>query len=101
MTAHQVIVAERKDLSSITVVCLSEKCGARTSFDIARPRDPMEKGAGRVPESCPSCDEPFGHNAVSALRALASFHRSAAEAEASKQVAFQFEIRDEVGHASE
>jgi hypothetical protein len=96
MTAYHVVVAERKDLAVVTIVCPNPKCGAATSIDVSRQQELMDKSAGKIPESCPSCDESFGHEAVAALRSLAAFHRGAIAAEGNKGPTFRFEIKTDL-----
>ena len=93
MTAYRVIVAERKDLPSITVICPT--CGTRTSFDRLEEENlPPSGDRRRIPKHCASCESPFGDYVMDALRGLAAFYRAsrAAEGKAGKPI-FQFEIR--------
>jgi hypothetical protein len=84
MTAYRVVVAERKDIGSVTVVC--GECKAEVSVDAE---------TARVPISCPSCGLEYGEAAKGALEALGTFHRMATRAEthsAGKPV-FRFHIK--------
>jgi hypothetical protein len=83
--AYRVVVAERKDIAAITLICA--ECGAELSLT-------ME--TARVPEYCPSCQMIYGLAAREALVAFGRFHRAAATAEehAEKPV-FRFTIKQE------
>lgn len=81
--AYRVLVAERKDIGTVTVVCA--ECSAEVSFD-AR--------TARVPLACASCGREYGENTREALTAFGRFHRFAATVEehAGKPI-FQFSIK--------
>jgi DNA-directed RNA polymerase subunit RPC12/RpoP len=81
--AYRAVVAERKDIAVVTVIC--EDCGAGVSVDI--------RTAG-VPYACPSCGKGYNENTTTALTALGRFHRAAATAEeqAGKPI-FRFDIK--------
>lgn len=81
--AYRVVVAERKDIAVVTIVC--PECGSEVSLA-------ME--TARIPESCPSCEMVYRLPVRDALAALGRFHRSAATAEehAEKPI-FRFQIK--------
>jgi hypothetical protein len=80
--AYRVVVAERKEIAMVTIIC---DCGARLAY-------PVETAI--IPSACGSCNKLYGHNERNALAALGKFHREAAAAEASLgREVFQFEIK--------
>jgi uncharacterized protein (UPF0212 family) len=82
--AFRVVVADRKDVEVVTIVC--PECGAELSIAI--------QTAG-IPESCPSCQMQYTKVMVDGLVALGRFHRNAAIAE--EQIGksiFRFAIKD-------
>ena len=81
--AYRVVVAERKEIAIVTVIC--EECSVEVSVDV---------GTAGIPHSCPSCGKGYNENATTALTALGRFHRSAATAEeqAGKPI-FRFTIK--------
>lgn len=81
--AYRVVVAERKDIASVTVVC--EDCGSEVSVSTA---------TAKIPHWCPSCERQYDENVREALTALGRFHRlgAAAEEHAGKPI-FRFNIR--------
>ena len=82
--AYRVVVAERKDIAVVTVVC--PKCGSEVSL-------PIETAL--APESCPSCNRPYGDNVLGALAGLARFQQRSNEAEQdAKKPIFKFSIRE-------
>ena len=85
MTAvYRVLVAERKDIGAVTVVC--GECKSEVS---------VHAETATVPVSCPSCGMEYGEAAREALKALGTFHRMATKAEthsAGKPV-FRFQIK--------
>jgi hypothetical protein len=83
MTAYRVVVAERKEILVVSILC--GECGCEISIDA---------GAARVPSRCPSCERRYSPHIMSALEALGTFHRDAATAEEqSKKPVFRFHIR--------
>jgi predicted RNA-binding Zn-ribbon protein involved in translation (DUF1610 family) len=68
--AYRVVVADRKDVEVVTIVC--PECGAELSLKIA---------TARLPEYCPSCQLVFRIPIPEALSALGRFQRAAATAE--------------------
>lgn len=81
--AYRVVVAERKDISIVSVIC--EECGTIIC---------LKMETARIPESCGSCGKPYPEKTRSALAALGRFHREAATAEqATGKAIFQFEIK--------
>ena len=81
--AYRVVVAERKDIVFVTVVC--EECGSEVSINAE---------TANVPDACPSCNKPYGDNVKTALAGLGRFHRYASTAEnhAQKPI-FRFSIK--------
>lgn len=84
--AYRVVVAERKDMEAVTVIC--PECNSEVSVLI---------GKSLAPEGCPSCRRPYGENVLAALAGLARFQQrgNAAETAAGKPV-FKFSIREAV-----
>lgn len=81
--AYRVVVAEREDIATVTVVC--EKCGSEVSL-IAE--------TAVVPVACPSCGREYGKTITEALVAFARFHRFAKGAEElSAKPLFRFNIK--------
>jgi hypothetical protein len=82
--AYRVVVAERKEVAEITIVC--PECGAALSIEV--------ETAG-VPESCPSCQMRYTKTMVDGLVALGRFHRNAtiAEEQIGKPI-FRFAIKE-------
>jgi hypothetical protein len=68
--AYRVVVADRKDVEAVTIVC--PECGAELS---------LMAMTARLPEYCPSCQMRYKVPMVDALAALGRFHRAAATAE--------------------
>ena len=86
MTAYRVVVAHRADLVNVTLIC--DECGAAVTINI--------ETVG-IPEQCSCCGVRVNENALTALAALARFHRTArlAEEQAEHQEhLFRFEIRE-------
>ncbi len=83
MTAYRAIVAERKDIATVTVLC--EKCSSELSIDAE---------SANIPESCPCCGREYDGEARTALTAIIRFHKSAKSAEerTGKRL-FQFTIK--------
>ena len=81
--AYRVVVAERKDIATVTLVCAF--CEAEVSLLIEK---------ALAPDACPSCRKPYGDNVLSALAGLARFHQRAAEAEQGKRSIFKFCIHE-------
>ncbi len=81
--AYRVVVADCKDIRTLTIVC--PECGSEVSLSIE---------TARVPEYCPSCQMQYSLQMREAMGALGRFHRAATAAEeiASKPV-FRFSIR--------
>ena len=81
--AYRVVVADRKDIGTVTLVC--SECGSEVSLSIE---------TARVPEYCPSCQMQYNLPMREAMAALGRFHRSATAAEeiAAKPV-FRFSIK--------
>ena len=83
--AYRVVVAERKDIAAVTVICA--ECGSEMSMD-AR--------TAKVPYSCSCCGREYGENTRQALTALGRFHRFAAtEEEHAEKPVFRFTIKQE------
>jgi hypothetical protein len=83
--AYRVVVAERKDIATVTVVC--PECEAEVSLKIA---------TAKVPEYCPSCEMRYRLPIGEALAALGRFHRSAATAEETEgKPVFRFSIKQD------
>jgi hypothetical protein len=81
--AYRVVVAERKDIAVVTIVC--PECGSEVSLAIE---------SARVPEFCPSCEMVYRLPVKDALAALGRFHRSAATAEEhAEKLIFRFQIK--------
>ena len=82
MTAYRAVVAERKDLTVVTVTC---ECGSEVSINAE---------TGNVSNGCASCGRDYGENVITALMALGRFHRTAkmAEDQGGKAV-FRFNIK--------
>lgn len=81
--AYRIVVAERKDILVVTVVC--EECEAEVSVNA--------ETAG-VLDACPSCNKPYAENIKTALAGLNRFHRLASIEEASSQKSiFRFHIK--------
>jgi hypothetical protein len=83
--AFRVVVADRKDVEVVTIVC--PECRAELSLTIA---------TARVPEYCPSCQMIYRLPIQEALSALGRFQRAAATAEEvwGKPI-FRFSIKQE------
>lgn len=82
--AFRVVIADRKDIEVVTLVC--PECGAEVCLKIA---------TARVPEYCPSCQMRYRAPIGDALAALGRFHRTAATAEEmEKKPIFKFSIQD-------
>jgi ribosomal protein S27E len=84
MAAYRVVVAERKDIAIVTLVC--GECKSEVS---------VHAETATVPVSCPSCGMDYGAAAKTALEALGTFHRMATKAEthsAGKPI-FRFQIK--------
>lgn len=81
--AYRAVVADRKDVQVITIVC--EDCGAEISVDAI---------SAKMPYWCPSCERQYDQNVRDALAALGRFHRlgAAAEEHAKKSI-FRFTIK--------
>jgi hypothetical protein len=81
--AYRVLVAERKDIATVAVIC--PECRSEVSLAVERVR---------IPDACPSCARPYGESVNAALAGLGRFHREAATAEehAGKPV-FRFSIK--------
>ncbi len=83
--AFRVVVAERKEISVVTLIC--SECAAELSLSIA---------TARVPEYCPSCQMRYRVPIQEALAALGRFHRTASAAEEMEgKPVFRFSIRQE------
>jgi hypothetical protein len=83
MTAYRAVVAERKDIEAVTLVC--PECGSEVSLCIQK---------ARIPEYCPSCQMVYRLPISEALAALGRFHRAAATAEENEgKPIFKFQIR--------
>jgi len=82
---YRAITANRKDLTSVTVVC--PECGTRIMLTIE---------TAKVPSHCPSCEVAISEKVQAALVALGRFHREAKAAEefTGKDI-FYFEIKTE------
>lgn len=82
--AYRVVVADRKDIAIVSVVC--DECNSAISLGVA---------TASIPASCASCGKQYDQNTTTALAALARFHREAktAEEKAGKPI-FRFEMRD-------
>ncbi len=81
--AYRVIVAERRDVEVVTLVC--PECGAEVSLNIA---------TARVPEYCPSCQMIYRIPIQEALAALGRFQRTATTAEQNEgKSIFRFSIK--------
>jgi hypothetical protein len=79
----KVLIAERIDISTVTIVC--SDCGTEVSFN-------AEKAA--PPSMCSSCSTQFSEHTANALSALIRFHREAKTAEdQSKKTIFRFAIK--------
>jgi len=83
MTAYRAVVAERRDIEVVTVVC--PECSSELALKIE---------TARMPEYCPSCQMAYRVPIQGALAALGRFHLEAATAEehAGKQI-FHFNIK--------
>jgi len=81
--AYRVVVAERKEIAVVTVIC--DECSAEVSVD---------PGIAKIPYACPSCGKGYSESTTTALTALGRFHRSAttAEEQAGKPI-FRFHIK--------
>ena len=81
--AYRVLVAERKDIATVTVIC--PECGSEVSLAVEM---------ARIPNACPSCTRPYGENVNAALAGIGRFHREAATAEehAGKPI-FRFSVK--------
>ena len=85
--AYRVVVAERKEIEAVTVIC--GECGAEVS---------VKAGTAKAPYACPSCGLDYGQNVLEALTALGRFHRFAATAEGhSGKAIFRFAIKQTDG----
>jgi ribosomal protein S27E len=83
MTAYHAVVAERKDIAMVTILC--DECEAEVSIAAA---------AGRVPVRCPSCGKDYTPNTLLALKAFGEFQRFATTAEEhAKKPVFRFSIK--------
>jgi hypothetical protein len=82
--AYRVVVAERKEMAQVTIVC--PECSAELSIAV--------ETAG-VPESCPSCQMRYTKMMVDGLVALGRFHRDATivEEQIGKPI-FRFAIKE-------
>jgi hypothetical protein len=81
--AYRVLVAERKDIATVAVIC--PECGSEVSLVVEK---------ARIPDACPSCTRPFEECVKVALAALARFHREAATAEEhTRKPIFRFSIK--------
>jgi hypothetical protein len=81
--AYRVVVADRKDVEVLTIVC--PECSAELSLTIA---------TARVPEYCPSCQMIYRLPIGEALSALGRFQRAAATAEQNEgKSIFRFSIK--------
>jgi len=82
--AYRVVIAERKDIEVLTVVC--PECEAEVSLKAA---------TARMPEFCPSCGRPYSIPVAEALAAFGRFQRTATTAEQnSEKPIFRFSIRE-------
>lgn len=82
--AYRVVVAERRDIAIVTLVC--GECKSEVS---------VKAETATVPIACPSCGIEYGEAAKEALEALGKFHRMATKAEthsAGKPI-FRFQIK--------
>jgi transposase-like protein len=81
--AYRVVVAERKEIATITIIC--PDCTAEVSVDAQ---------TARIPFACPSCSKDFSDQLREALNSLGRFHRLAAteEGHAGKPL-FRFSIK--------
>lgn len=94
MTTYRVVVAERKELATVTIVCPNPKCGAQTSLDIETERPPSTSNPGKIPHYCACCELPYDDLILEALGGLATFHRAARKAETKcNATIFTFGIR--------
>lgn len=83
MTAYHAVVAERKDIAVVTILC--GDCKSEVSIDAA---------SARVPVRCPSCGSDYSPNARLALKAFGEFQRFATTAEDhAKKPVFRFSIK--------
>ena len=81
--AYRVVVADRKDIEVLTLVC--PECGSEVSLAIAT--------AG-IPEYCPSCQRPYRPPIGDALAAMSRFQRTATTAEQKEgKPIFRFSIK--------
>lgn len=83
MTAYRVVVAERKDIAIVGVIC--DECHSVISLNVA---------TAAIPPSCASCGKQYSENIKAALAGLGRFHREAKAAEeGTGKPIFQFDIR--------
>jgi hypothetical protein len=81
--AYRVLIAERNDIATVTVIC--PECGSEVSLVVEK---------ARIPDACPSCTRPYGEKVSAALAGFGRFQREAATAEehAGKSI-FRFSIK--------
>jgi len=83
MTAYRVVVAERKDIAVMSIVC--DECSSRISINAE---------TASVPVNCASCGKQYSENIRTAIGGFSRFHRSAkAEEQQAGKAVFLFEIK--------
>lgn len=82
MTAYRVVVAERKDIVVISIVC--DECSSVVSLN-------AETAA--IPSNCASCGKQYSENIRTAIGGFCRFHRSAKAEEQHGKPVFRFEIK--------
>jgi len=80
---YRVIVANREDISIITLVC--DECETAVSLKVE---------TANIPPNCTSCGRQWNENVQKALAAFGRFHREARTAETSLgKPIFRFDIK--------
>ncbi len=81
--AYRAVVAERKDIAVVTVVC--GNCSSEVSINAE---------TAPIPVACPSCGREYEGDITAALVSLGRFHKMAKVAEGKdSKTSFRFNIR--------
>jgi protein-arginine kinase activator protein McsA len=81
--AYRVVIAELKDIPTVTVVC--DECACEISLNL---------DTSRMPEGCAACSKQWSDNIKNALAGLARFRRMGKTAEeAAGKPIFRFQIK--------